>query len=169
MAHGSTRSTLADPRREPALLPATLPRPLGTLADKLRFVRWAVQALRPVDRLLRRPDHTLAEDLDQWELSGPLRTGVVEPFLAGVVAEREGSTSANFAALLLRSFLLGTPSVPSLGVSRLPELMAARLPEGTVRLNAPSAGSAPPRWRPTAARSPAPPWWSPPTRRPRPP
>ena len=65
---------------------------------------------------------------------------MIEPFLAGVVAEREGSTSANFAALLLRSFLLGTPSVPSLGVSRLPELMAARLPEGTVRLNAPVRG-----------------------------
>ena len=62
---------------------------------------------------------------------------MVEPFLAGVVAERQGSTSANFAALLLRSFLLGTPSVPSLGVSRLPELMAARLAEGSVRLDVP--------------------------------
>ncbi len=140
VAHGSTRSTLADPRREPTLLPATLTAPLGTLSDKLRFLRWAVQALRPVDRLLRRPDHTLAEDLDQWELRGPLRTGVVEPFLAGVVAEREQSTSANFAALLLRSFLLGTPSVPSLGVSRLPELMAAGLPDGTVRPSTPVRG-----------------------------
>ena len=65
---------------------------------------------------------------------------MIEPFLAGVVAEREGSTSANFAALLLRSFLLGTPSVPSLGVSRLPELMAARLPDGTVRLDTPVRG-----------------------------
>jgi glycine/D-amino acid oxidase-like deaminating enzyme len=140
VAHGSTRSTLADPRREPTLLPATLSAPLGTLADKLRFLRWAVQALRPVDRLVRRPDHTLTEDLDQWGVHGPLRTGVVEPFLAGVVAEREQSTSANFAALLLRSFLLGTPSVPSLGVSRLPELMAARLADGTVRLSTPVRG-----------------------------
>jgi phytoene dehydrogenase-like protein len=140
VAHGDTRSTLADPRRAPGLVLATLTAPLGTLADKLRFVRWAVQALRPVDRLVRRPDHTLSEDLDQWGLHGPLRTGVVEPFLAGVLAEREGSTSANFAALLLRSFLLGTPAVPSLGVSRLPELMAARLPAGTVRLDNPVRG-----------------------------
>ena len=71
VAHGSTRSTLADPRREPTLLPATLTAPLGTLADKLRFLRWAVQALRPVDRLLRRPDHTLAEDLDSGSSGGP--------------------------------------------------------------------------------------------------
>jgi hypothetical protein len=37
--------------------------------------------------------------------------------------------------LLVRSFVLGTPSVPTLGMSRLPELIAASLPAGTVRLN----------------------------------
>jgi hypothetical protein len=60
----------------------------------------------------------------------------VEPFLAGVLAERDGSTSARFAALLLRSFLLGSPAVPSLGMGRLPELIAASLPAGALRLNA---------------------------------
>ena len=134
VAHGGTRSTLADPRREPTLLPATLAAPLGTLAEKLRFARWAGRSLLPVDRLLRRPDQPLAEDLDQAKL-GRLRSAVVEPFLAGVLAEREGSTSATFVSLLIRSFVLGTPSVPSLGMSRLPELMAARLPAGTVRFD----------------------------------
>lgn len=136
VAHGGTRSTLADPRREPALAYATLTARAGTLADKLRFARWAGRSLLPVGALLRRPDRTLAEDLDEARL-GRLRTAVVEPFLAGVVAEREGRTSAAFIALLLRSFLLGTPAVPSLGVARLPALMAARLPDGAVRLGAP--------------------------------
>jgi phytoene dehydrogenase-like protein len=136
VAHGETRSTLADPRREPGLLPATLRAPLGTLADKLRFARWAARSLLPVDRLLSRPDQPLAEDLHRANL-GRLRWDVVEPFLAGVLAEWGGSTSANFVALLVRSFVLGTPSVPSLGVSRLPELMAVRLPAGTVRLDCP--------------------------------
>jgi len=139
VAHGNTRSTLADPRREPGLLPATLAAPLGTLGDKLRFARWAGRSLLPVDRLLRRADQPWAEDLDQAKL-GRLRSAVVEPFLAGVVAERDGSSSATFASLLVRSFVLGTPSVPSLGVSRLPELMAARLHAGTVRLDTPVLG-----------------------------
>ena len=136
VAHDDTRSTLADPRREPALAYATLRAPVGTLADKLRFGRWAARSLLPVGALLRGADRTLAADLEAARL-GRLRTAVVEPFLAGVVAEREGRTSATFIALLLRSFLLGTPAVPSLGVARLPALMAARLPEGAVRLDTP--------------------------------
>ena len=70
-------------------------------------------------------------------ITGPLRTGVVEPFLAGVLAEEDGSSSAKFTRLLIRSFLRGTPSVPSLGMARLPELIAAGLPDGTIRLNQP--------------------------------
>ena len=134
VAHDNARSILADPRREPGLFPATLAAPLGTLADKVRFARWVGRSLRPASRLLRRPDRSWAEDLDDANL-GRLRSAVVEPFLAGVVGERDGTTSATLVALLVRSFVLGTPSVPSLGMSRLPELLAARLPAGTVRLD----------------------------------
>ena len=135
VAHGSQRSVLADPRRLPARLPATLAAPLGSVAEKLRFARWAGRSLRPIRRILSEPDRTLAEDLDRTGLTGRLRTGVVEPFLAGVLAEEDGSTSAHFAALLLRSFVLGSPAVPSLGMGRLPELIAASLPAGALRLN----------------------------------
>src|ERR671910_111834 len=128
VAHGSQRSVLADPRRLPARLPATLAAPLGSITEKLRFVRWAARSLRPVRRILAEPDCTLAEDLEQAGLVGRLRTGVVGPFLAGVLAEQDGSTSARFAALLVRSFVLGSPAVPSLGMARLPELIATSLP-----------------------------------------
>lgn len=134
VAHGSQRAVLADPRREPSLLPQTLAAPLGSLLDKVLFARWAATSLLPVRYLTRRPDRTLTESLDRARLRGILRTGVVEPFLAGVLAEREGSSSANFAALLLRSFILGSPSLPALGMGRFPEVIAAGLPAGTVRL-----------------------------------
>jgi phytoene dehydrogenase-like protein len=136
VAHGSQRWTLADPRREPARLLTTLRAPLGSTADKLRFAAWAAQSLRPVRRQLAEPDQELATDLDVAGVTGLLRTGVVEPFLAGVLAERDGSTSAQFAKLLVRSFVLGTPSVPSLGVARLPELLASSLPDATIHLGA---------------------------------
>ena len=118
VAHGSQRWTLADPRREPARLLSTVRAPLGSTADKLRFGAWAARSLLPVRRQLAEPDRTLAADLDSAAVTGQLRTGVVEPFLAGVLAERDGSTSAQFTKLLVRSFVLGTPSVPSLGVAR---------------------------------------------------
>ena len=134
VAHGSQRSVLADPRRAPARLPGTIAAPIGSLAEKFRCARWAARSLRPVRRILAEPDRALAEQLDDAGLTGRLRSGVLEPFLAGVVAERDGSTSAHFAALLVRSFILGSPSVPSLGMGRLPQLIAASLPAGAVRL-----------------------------------
>ena len=130
----SGHAVLADPRREPGLAWATLTAPLGSLLDKVLFARWAAASLLPVRRLTGRPDRSLSASLDRARVTGPLRSGVVEPFLAGVLAERDGSTSATFVALLLRSFILGSPAVPALGVGRLPEAMAARLPAGTVRL-----------------------------------
>ena len=137
VARGAKRWTLADPRRSPGRLPGTLRAPLGSTIEKLRFARWAAGSLRPVRATLDRPDRTLAADLDAYKITGALRSGVIEPFLAGVLAEREGATSANFVALLIRSFVLGSPSVPSLGMGRLPELLAASLPGGTIRLNTP--------------------------------
>ena len=137
VAVGEQRWTLADPRRHPTTLAETLRAPLGSLAEKVKFARWAARSLLPVRQRRPRPDTTLAEDLDAAGITGKLRTGVVDPFLAGVLAEREGSSSAQFASLLVRSFVLGSPSVPSVGMSRLPELIAASLPAGTVRLNTP--------------------------------
>ncbi len=127
-------AVLADPRREPSLALQTLTAPLGSLLDKVRFAAWAATSLLPVRRLTGRPDRTLSASLDRARVRGPIRSGVVQPFLAGVLAERDGSSSANFVALLLRSFLLGSPAVPALGMGRLPEAMASRLPDGTVRL-----------------------------------
>ena len=134
VAHGRTRSVLADPRREPSLMIAALHAPLGTFAEKVRFAAWAASTLLPVERQLARPDRTRAEELDAFGVTGRLRAGVVDPFLTGVLAESEGSSSARLARLLVRSFVLGSPAVPSLGMGRLPELVAATLPPGTVRL-----------------------------------
>jgi phytoene dehydrogenase-like protein len=134
VAAGEGRSVLADPRRLPRLLPATLRSPVGSLPERIAFARWALSCLLPVRRQLSGPDVSLAQALDRAGIRGQLRTAVLEPFLAGVLADWDGSTSANFARLLLRSFLLGSPAVPSTGISRLPELLAASLPAGAVRL-----------------------------------
>lgn len=90
-------------------------------------VRWAAPALGSVPRLLAESDSTLAESLDAAGVRGPLRHDVIERFLAGVLLESDGSTSARFARLLLRSFALGTPALPSQGMSAIPHQLAAPL------------------------------------------
>ena len=140
VAHGRTRSVLADPRREPRLVAASLAAPVGTFAEKVRFAAWAASTLLPVRRQLAGEDRTWADELDAFGLTGRLRAGVLDPFLAGVLAEADGSSSAHLVRLLVRSFVLGSPSLPSLGMGRLPEVVAATLPAGTVRLGVPVRG-----------------------------
>ena len=118
---------VADPRRSPGYLARTVrsgylrPRELGRLAA------WAAPALASPRKVLAEEDRTLAQSLDEAGVRGRLRTEVLEPFLTGVLAEDDGETSAIFVRLLVRSFALGTPGVPALGMAALPEQIAADL------------------------------------------
>lgn len=125
---------VADPRRNPGQLRGTLrsgflhPRELSSLG------RWLLPTLlRPATTKVG-PDATLAESWDACGLSGPLRRQVLEPFLAGVLLDDSGTSSAQFARLLTRMFALGTPGLPAGGVQQLPLAMARGL---RVRLRAP--------------------------------
>jgi len=133
--------TVADPRRAPLQLPRTLASGLVRPREIAALVRW----LGPT---LARPRHTAAsedQDLplaDSWDAAGvhgALRTEVLEPFLAGVLADATGRTSGNYAKLLLRSFVLGTPGLPRAGMQALPEQLAEPLGD-RVRLGEPVDG-----------------------------
>jgi phytoene dehydrogenase-like protein len=138
-AAGAAGTTvLGDPRRSPGLLPKTLLSGYLHPKELARLGPWAAPALGPVPRLLAHADDlSLRESLDRAGVEGKLRRQVLEPFLTGVLAEDDGSTSAAFVRLLLRSFLLGTPSLPAGGMSALPEQLAARLRE-PVQLSRPA-------------------------------
>lgn len=118
---------VADPRRSPGYFMQTLRSGYVRPGELARLSAWAAPSLGRVRELLERDDESLAESLDGARVHGRLREEVFEPFFAGVLAEDRGETSATFARLLVRSFLLGTPGVPALGMSALPEQIAAGL------------------------------------------
>ncbi len=137
VATAGRRRLLADPRRVGlAALPAALDGALfagGSLREKARFARWALScATRDPADLLSAPDEPWGSALDRLGITAALRTGVLDPFLAGVVAEIDGSTSRRFVELLVRSFVRGRPSVPWDGMQAIPDQLAAGLPAGTV-------------------------------------
>lgn len=127
---------VAHPLREPRLLAQTLrsgylqPRELAALG------RWTARVLVDPQGVLAQPDSTRSESLDEAGVTGRLRHEVLDPFLAGVLVERDGSSSANFTKLLVRMFALGVPGVPAGGMQALPEQLAAPL-QKRVRLNSP--------------------------------
>lgn len=138
VASGSGRKILGDPRRTPAsLLGPVLVGDLtavGGLREKAAFARWALGcATRDPAALLRAPDEPWGTAFDRLGLDGGLRRAVLDPFLAGILAESDGSTSRRFVELLIRSFVRGRPSVPLGGMQRIGDQLAGALPEGTVR------------------------------------
>jgi glycine/D-amino acid oxidase-like deaminating enzyme len=128
-------AVVADPRREPRLLRQTLRSGLVSLREGAALGRWLAAAMVRPQRMLDEHDTTLSDSLSRAGVMGPLRREALEPFLAGVLAETEGATSAAFARLLLRSFALGTPGVPEAGMQALPDQLArplhARIATGT--------------------------------------
>lgn len=129
-------AVLAHPLREPRLIARTLGSGIAKPRDAAALLRWAAPAfLRSWGNYdddggrrhgLSGRDVTLRQALDDARLAGELRR-VVEQFFAGVLLEDDGSSSNDFARLLLRTFALGVPGLPRLGMQALPRQLAASL------------------------------------------
>jgi len=113
-------SILADPVREPRLLPETLRSGYLKPGELASLRRWAGRVLLDPRGVMRQPDTTLTESLDAADVAGPLRREVLEPFLAGVLVDNHGGSSANFARLIVRMFALGRQTCPSTGWTPFP-------------------------------------------------
>jgi phytoene dehydrogenase-like protein len=135
VALGGRHHLLADPRRHPReAVGGALSTVTGPVA-KARFALLATAAAtQPVDQMLEEPDRTTAEELRRARLPESLVERVLRPFLSGVFLEPDLTTSSRFFRLVLRSFALGTPGVPALGMQALPDAVAAPLPSGSVHL-----------------------------------
>jgi phytoene dehydrogenase-like protein len=133
-SHGH-HTVVADPRRAPRQAGRALSHVTGSLREKLRFARYAARVTSMSrQRIKAQPDVPWGEALDAAGVGGRLRTGVIEPFLAGVLAEDGQETSRIFVDLLLRTLVRGTPALPAGGMQALPDQLAGRLPEGTIQL-----------------------------------
>lgn len=125
---GRSATTLAHPLRHPQHALRTLASRHVPLRDVAALARWlGPTLLRPQTATRAATDETLRASLDAAGLTGRLRRDVLDPFLAGVLADSSGDASANYVRLLLRSFALGAPGLPSRGMQALPEQLAAGL------------------------------------------
>ena len=111
---------LLHPVRHPSGLPATLSSGLIAPRDAVALARWVLPALLRPAAVIRGSDRSLDDGWRRVGLQGALRREVLEPFLAGVLGEDDGSSSDAFARLLVRMFAIGRPGVPERGIAALP-------------------------------------------------
>ncbi|WZH36690.1 MAG: FAD-dependent oxidoreductase [Microbacterium enclense] len=115
---------LSHPLRDPRSIAQTLRSGLVRPRDLVALARWAGPTIVNARAAQTGTDRPLAEGWDRAGLRGPLRESVLEPFLAGVLADDEYDTSDAFVRLLIRSFALGRPGVPAAGIGALPAQLA---------------------------------------------
>lgn len=115
---------LADPRRHPNRIPATIASGLVSPRDAVALARWIVPVLTRPRRVIAGEDRAVRDGWDRVGLRGALRREVLEPFLAGVLADGDGLTSDSFTRLLARIFVIGSPGVPERGIAALPAQLA---------------------------------------------
>ena len=108
---------LAHPARHPQRLPRTLASRLVGPTEPAALAAWLGRAADA--------DAPIGEAWVAAGVTGPLREQVLEPFLAGVIAEDQMETSATYVRFLFRMFATGRPSLPSRGIRALPAQLAA--------------------------------------------
>ncbi|KAA9106348.1 NAD(P)/FAD-dependent oxidoreductase [Microbacterium rhizomatis] len=129
---------LTHPLRLPAGIPATLRSGLITPKDLAALVRWLAPVLLRPRSVIAGGDRAVRAEWERIGLRGPLRTEVLEPFLAGVLGEDDGTSSDAFTRLLMRMFALGAPGLPANGIGALPAQLAgvAAVAGADIRLDA---------------------------------
>ncbi len=135
---GQGRIRFTDPTRQPGRAAEVLsgrlagPRDLAALG-----VLGARDMLLPARLIKRGQDRTTLAAMAAAGSSDELIERFFRPFLAGVFLEDELATSSRFFHLVWRSMLRGTLCLPRRGIQAVPAQLAAALPPGTIRLQAP--------------------------------
>jgi len=135
---------LSDPWRRPGRAWRSLTAGVGTLADRLRIARFRGRVRRgTIEDLFRRPETSAAERVRREGFSRGMVEAFFHPFFGGILLDRSLSASSRMLEFVFRMMAEGDVALPAAGMQAIPEQVAARLPEGTVRLGARVAVAAP--------------------------
>ena len=124
---------IANPLRHPNKIWTTLKSTALGFRELNSVVSWAKSMVGDEAKLWDAKDEELAVSFDRAGFPDYLRR-ILEQFFDGVLLEDKGSTSANFARYLARTFAAGVPGVPVNGMQALPNHIAASL-RNEVELN----------------------------------
>lgn len=129
--------TLADPRRRPALIPATLFSGIGTWSDGLRILRMVVRLRRGPAEAVQTQSvaGTTLEGLRDAGFSEGFIRDFLRPFFSGIFLNRDLAPPLAQFQYTLRMFASGDVVRPRGGVEALVHQWQGRMDRTEVRLN----------------------------------
>jgi len=127
----------SDPWRHPIDGILSLLSPIGSVSDKLKVRKLRQQVLTgSLQDLYHRPESTTLQALRNLGFSESMIDCFFRPFIGGVFFDSNLGVSSRMFEFGFRMFSMGDTALPSKGMGAIPEQIAARLPEGTVRTGA---------------------------------
>ncbi|MGA2813434.1 MAG: NAD(P)/FAD-dependent oxidoreductase [Candidatus Acidiferrum sp.] len=128
---------LVDPWRMPGMWQSALRSDFGTLGDKLRIARLRARLRRnSIEQLFARPERATRKDLLAEGFSEEMIHRFFRPFIGGMLLDGELKSSSRMFEFVFKMLSEGDTVVPARGMGAIPAQLAAKLPEGTIQLNA---------------------------------
>ena len=124
--------TIGHPLRDPRSIPQAARAGLGGPADIKAAAKWLREA-RPLATATA-PEITADERLRQLGFSEPVREHLLRPLYAGVFLDASLNVSSHLIDQVFSQMASGRTVVPARGMGAIGEQLAARLPEGSIRL-----------------------------------
>ena len=121
--------------REPKAFLETVTAPIGNLFDKALVGLLRTRMVQKTEeKIWAGRDRTTYEYLRKWFFSHRMIDCFFRRFYGGIFLEKELRTSARMFQFTFKMFSEGHAALPAGGMQRIPEQLAERLPEGSVRL-----------------------------------
>ena len=126
---------VADPWKTPSRVFETAMAPVGYVSDKLKIAQLRRQVTRStMERIFEGPETSTSDYLRRFGFSPVVTERFFHPFFSGIFLENRLLTSSRMFQFVFRMFSQGEAALPASGMGAMAQQMAARLPEGTVRL-----------------------------------
>ncbi len=128
---------VSDPFRKPTSLLSTTFAPIGNVLDKARiaWLRAKLRRVHPV-KLLQSEDVSTEEALRADGFSDTMIRRFFRPLVGGIQLDPDLQDSRRMFDVIFRMLADGDSAVPASGMQAIPDQLAARLPDGAVRLDA---------------------------------
>ena len=135
---------IADPLREPSRLLPDMLNPLISAADKLRVLRLRLEATRlSTAEIFAGKGQPGGQDESTEAYLRRLHfaeqgfvANFARPFYGGIFLDRSLSNSARMFQFTFKMLATGETVIPAEGMQRVPEMLAAALPPGSIRYRA---------------------------------
>lgn len=124
--------------RRPGSLVSSALQPVGSIFDKLQVARLRWKLLgKPIPEIWNSPERSTFDYLREFGFSERMIDEFFRSFYGGIFLEDRLDTSSRIFEFTFKMFAMGSATLPARGMQAIPEQLASRLPEGTIRFRAP--------------------------------